>query len=143
MMGGTSSGTGGTGHRAALAAALGSAVLDVLTDRGIVADPNMPGYPRAGGNAPVYQLEQRRNRWVTTSATYLGAAAADPVTVLGRIVGGPRRPGEQTDPGSLLRDGGHGDPAPKQPFHRPVPGASDYPQGDGSRDDDGRADDGG
>lgn len=134
--------TGATGHRAALAAALGSAVLDVLAERGIVANPNLTGHPFAGAATAVPQLELRRSRWVATPETYLGAAAADPVTVLGRIVGTPgKHPGRRGNapgPGSIMADAASSDPAPFAPSHGPRPGASDYPQGDVSPDDDGR-----
>lgn len=127
MTGGTAPGMGGAVDRAALAAALGSAVLDVLTERGIVADANVTGCPRTGGRAPADELELRRKRWVTTSATYLGAAAADPVTVLSRMLGAPGRgAGHQSGPGPEVREGEPMDPALLARAHELLPESTDY-----------------
>jgi hypothetical protein len=123
--------TAGTGPRAALVVALGSAVLDVLDAHGIATFTNRPGRPAGGGPGAFSELETRRSRWVRTPATYLGAAGAgDPAGTLERLIaphGTGAGGGARDRAGQILPDGEPMDPATKLPALRLVLGASDYP----------------
>lgn len=135
MTGGTVTPEGG-GLRDALAAALGSAVLDVLTERGLTPEANAGASPRGGARPPGSELERRGSRWMTTSPGYLGAAAADPVSALARIVGAssstPGRGGQSPSPGSGLAEGARYDPAPFEGRDRSAPRPSNYGSGNAS-----------
>jgi hypothetical protein len=147
MIGGDVPGNGGAGGSEHVAAAIGSAVLEVLADYGIPLTWHR--FVRTGAELPgnVTELDVRRSRWQRTPNTYLArSASADAVGTLAAIIGtrqGHGGRGEAPGPVAIVGDGGHADPALIEETRQRFPGSSDYPRGDVSRGDDGRADDGG